>query len=500
MKKATAVAAAAVLIVGGYVGATAYTGQRVARAYGEQMAKMEKAYNFLHVVQHQADKGLFSSTYTTRVRMGCLPVGAAGDPQGAPKPLVIGFRDHVRHGPFPGLSSFGAAQIDSELILPDDAPQLLRQYLATMKPEDIRTVAGYGGGFRSAVRLPAGEFSHDGTRIDWAELRMNASGQIEAGNVRYEAVWPQLQIRRTARDKEGQGAAVGDGARLVNLRMAGSAEGGGTSVWLRPSQGTMDVERIELRFTRAGGKVGTAQVDKLVYATELGIDKELLDAKARIAGNLSVKLAEDAAPFELKDIEFQESVKRLHAPTLQKFLDAALAQAGTCGAPAPAKAGLPAAPPGADTEAVAVGEEGGGSGEAGDDLAGRVMAMLGDLLSHEPELSVDKLALSYAGQRGQMSYALSLPRATPDELIGMRALQQKLRLRARLQVPSGWIDKVAAAGADPKGAQARLMQVRSLLDTGLAQGWVLREGEQLVSELQMDGGTLAVNGKPLKLR
>ena len=114
------------------------------------------------MVDRQTEKGLFSSTFSGSVRIGCVPdmtAGKDGKDGNSAKPLVIGFKDHVFTGPLPGFKGFGAAVVESQILLPADAPEGLRNYVAGMKPQDIRTEVGYGGNYKTALRLPAGDFA-----------------------------------------------------------------------------------------------------------------------------------------------------------------------------------------------------------------------------------------------------------------------------------------------------------------------------------------------------
>ncbi|RZL89187.1 MAG: DUF945 family protein [Variovorax sp.] len=323
MKK-SAVAAAVVVVIGGaWLGATAYTGHRIAGAYEARLAKLEKQFPFLRVVDRQTDRRLLSSTYSGKVQVGCVPDAAAGDKGG--KPLVIGFRDQVRHGPLPGFQGFGAAVIDSQITLPEDAPEALRKYVAGMAPEDIRTTVGYGGDYKTALRLPAGEVAFPAGQLSWPEVRATGSGKLDGSASSFDGHVPEIAFRGTDRPD-----ARAVNFKLVNLRFQGANQGAG-SVWLRPGTSSMEVERIEL-LGDADGKAISAQIGRIRYLTELGADKDLLNVKATIAADATLQFGADAKPIQLDNIEFQESIKRLHGPTLQKVLDASMADLSTCGA------------------------------------------------------------------------------------------------------------------------------------------------------------------------
>ena len=467
MKKAAVAAAVVVLAGGAWLGATAYTGHRIAVAYDARVAKLEQQFPFLRVVDRQTDKGLLSATYSGKVQVGCLPDAAGGDKAG--KPLVIGFRDQVRHGPLPGFTGFGAAVIDSQITLPDEAPEPLRKYVAGMTPQDIRTTVGYGGDYQTALRLPPGDFALPAGQLRWPEVRATGSGKLDGSASSFDGRLPEIAFRST--DKAGAQALD---LKLVNLRWQGANQGVG-SIWLRPGTSSMEIERIEV-LGDTGGKAISAQIGKIKYLTEVGADKDLLKIKATITADATLQFGADAKPFQLDNFEFQETINRLHGPTLQKVLDASMADLSTCGT-----AGAPA------TDAAARAQE--------------MLRLLAELLPYEPEMSVDKLAVSYEGQRGEISYAVSAPGLTARDTEARGALQQQLQqklvLRADAKVPVAWVEQLGTLGGDPAGAAQRVAQANTMLDLAIGKGFVVRDGDHLTGKLRMERGAILVNDKPL---
>ncbi|MDM0037444.1 DUF945 family protein [Variovorax sp. J22G21] len=465
MKKAAVAAALVVLVGGAYLGATAYTGHRIAAAYDARVAKLEQQLPFLRVVDRQTDKGLFSSTYSGSVRIGCVPDAAGGK---AGKPLLIGFRDQVRHGPLPGFAGFGAAVIESQIVLPDEVPEPLRKYLAGMKPQDIRTAVGYGGDYKTALRLPAGDYALPAGQLSWPEVHATGSGRLDASASAFEGHLPEIAFRGT-----DNADAKGLNFKLVNLRWQGANKGEG-NFWLRPGTSSMEIERLEL-LGDSGGKAISAQVGKIKYLTELGADKDLLNAKATITADATLQIGADAKPIQLDNIEFQESIKRLHGPTLQKVLDASMAELSTCGA-----GGEPA------VDSAARGQE--------------MLRMLAQLLPYAPEISVDKLALSYEGQRGELSYAVSAPGLTAKDIEAPGALQGKLQqnlvLRADAKLPVAWVEQLGTRGGDAAGAAQRVAQANTMLDLAIGKGFVVRDGDHVTSKVLVERGAILINDKP----
>jgi uncharacterized protein YdgA (DUF945 family) len=125
------------------------------------------------------------------------------------------------------------------------------------------------------------------------------------------------------------------------------------------------------------------------------------------------------------------------------------------------------------------------------------------LLPHNPEYSLDKLAVEVDGQRGELSYSVGLQGVTEaDTQLPLPALLMgKGQLKGKAQVPIAWVEKAmarfggpgGAAAADP-AAQAEMTQV--LLTKLETDGFVQRKGDMLTSEVAFDKGQMTVNGKP----
>ncbi len=87
--------------VAAYVGATAWSGQKIESAYNTTLDKMATQMPFVKVVDRQYDKGLWASTSTVTVELGCMPPvdtdaeheGAASAEAAPAQPLRLTLRD-----------------------------------------------------------------------------------------------------------------------------------------------------------------------------------------------------------------------------------------------------------------------------------------------------------------------------------------------------------------------------------------------------------------------
>ncbi len=469
--KMKALAAVAVVVVGGYLGATVVTGNKIAAAYDARAEKLEKQFPFVRVVHRQAEKGMFSSTYSGKLRIGCAPAaGAGGEAAKAGKTLDIGFRDRVLAGPLPGFSTIGAAVIESEVVLPDEVPEGVRKYLAGMKPQDIRTVVGYGGDYNTRVRLPGGDIALPTGKLTWPDVHLSGAGNFDGGAFTFDGTLPELAF--VGAEKGGKSTLD---VKLAKLRWQGTSLPA-DSFWLRPGTSTLDIERLEV-LANAGGKPVSAQIGKFKYLAEVKADKDLLDAKAAFTADATLRIGEEAKPIQLDNFEFQESLKHLHGPTLQKVLEASMAQlSSTC-------------------------EGGKVSQEDAAALGLEMMRTLAQLLPHAPEISVDKLAVTYEGQRGEMSFSASAPGLTAEDVeepVVMKAkLHANMLVKASARLPVAWVQLLGERSGDPAGAPQRVAQAHSMVDLAVGKGFAVRDGEFLASTVVLEKGAVLLNGKPM---
>ena len=454
-------ALAVVVVAGAYVGVAAYSGGAVQKEYDAAFDKMGQALPFVKIVDRKFDKGLFSSTASYGLRIGCDPQESAAD--GAPQSVTITFRDSIAHGPLPGFAGVGLARVDTQIELPPEAPEGLRQWIGGMKPDAIRTTIAFDGASATSVNLPAGEIKEDEVRVHWQPLRMAARMNGAHSSLSYDYEMPEFAFD----------VAKGDetvGFKLVNLRAQGTREMNDMLMGDGTGSGTLD----NLQFTASKGLLVDLSQIKLGGSTKT--ENDLVGAAGSLTGVLNIKAGDKE--FKFDKIELQESIKRIHAPTLQKIVLGFWAEMGNICRKTP--------------------------DELAQSLQGKQAEMLlgmKDLLAHDPEYSVDKIALTWEGQEGTVSYSLAAHGITPEELQqpDPRNLMSKATIKASAKLPIAWLQKIAAEakGGSPQEAQA---QIDSILTPLVQAGYVVREGDYVSSNSEMKNGQTTINGKPFDPR
>lgn len=464
MNKGLAAGLGAVAVVGAaYVGASAWTGQQVKKHYEAQSAKLAAQLPFLKVVEQRHEAGLFTSTHTMTLRVGCVPQAQAGDGVKRGEPLQFTAVDHIQHGPLPGFRGVGAAAIDSELVLPASAQQALAKLFGERRPLTARTLVGFDGSYTSAIASPAASLNvAEGQSFGWGGLTLQLSGDASGQSLKYDMAFPSLEMKDAKQGVQmkfsgmsARGEAHGDGSSL--LFMAGKSEGEIASMEMSarpPSAAASEPFRFAL--------------NQLKFKGETTMDKELVSTTTTLAGTGQV------GATKLDKIEMTTSLKRLHAPSYLRFVNTLMDSSFSCD---DAKA---------EPDPMAVLQA--------------MQASLAQMLPYNPEYSLDKLAVEMGGKRGELSYGIAVAGVTEEDLKlpAPALLLTKSELKADVKLPVAWIEQLLAAmPAQAAAPQPEL--VDTMIEQFAAQGFVVRDGEFVSSSLRFKNGQAEVNGKPLQL-
>ena len=473
MGKAGILAAAVVVVLGGgYLGAAVYSGGAVRAKYEAEMDNVSQTLPFIKIVDPKYDKGLLSSTATYGLRIGCDPQEAgqeAGGQEegGSAKSVTITLSNSIAHGPFPDFDGVGLARIDTRIVLPPEAPEALRKWVGGMKPDAIRTVIGFDDTATTRIELPAGEVKEDEGSLRWQAIRASARMNGARTRLNYDIDVPEVAFDHS---EAGETSSL----KLVNLRLHSDSELG-NSLLLAGGTGTGSLDSMQFTAAKAGLSVDLNQV-KLTSSAKT--ENDLLGGTSSLTGVLGVKVGERV--FKFDPIEMQVSMKRIHAPTMQKISLGFWQELGNICRKTPA--------------------------ELAKSMEGKQAAMLlgmRDLLVYNPEYSLDKIALTYEGKEGTFAYSVAANGVTSEDLqqSDPRALLGKATLKASAKLPVAWLEKIVA---EIKGGQASPQEIQAQIEGGLAPlvqaGYVTREGEYISSSAAFEHGQVTVNGKPFDQR
>jgi len=486
MNKVAVGAAALVVVAGGGLGFAAWSGGKVTSELQSQTAALLAPFPGLKLVENSVSKGLFSSTHTVTIEAGCgLADAAEAATDGSPaKPVQITWRNHVRHGPLPGGRGVGLATIDTEIVLPPTVAAQLTRIYGDQPVVTVHTALGFGGAYVTDVASPPFKHAEAGKGdIDWQGLKATVRGSLTGGmaaggSYTFEA--PGLNFNFTPQGQPPRALRVGRMTMQGDVTPQPNA-----SLLFAPGRSHGAVDTIVLAITsEAGGKAMDVRFENLKFNSDAKSDGQGLWSAV---GKLGMKGS--VGDFPIEQIDMQVSLNRLHGATYEQLVRRAMqSPVFTCHKPA---------------------------GEAAmreaDALSADMQKSLAALLAHNPEYALDHLTVRLGGKVAELSYRVGTKGVTAaDAALPLPAmLATKAYGSAGVKVENGWLEQVVkkavsikadATGAAADEAMAQTMaMINSVLDGVVAQGYLAREGDALVSKAEFGGGMLNVNGKPLNM-
>lgn len=456
----------ALIAAGGYVGATAWVSAHVKTEFETSTAALTRQLPFAKVLDEHYDKGLFASTRTTKLQLGCMqmPPDKNGQAQ-ARQPIVITWRDHIQNGPLPGFKALGVAAVDTEFIVPEAVQKHLTDVFGKQPPLTIHTLVGWDGSTRTQIASPKASYLYDKEgEMHWSGL----SGTITRaagpnGLSTADVTMPRFEIKRLT------------GTDHVSVNQAHFHFEGPSNpdnIWINAGKGDGELASIDVQITPTqGGSVGEplrGVLSNLKYHGENTLSGGLLTSKGTFSG--SGKFGDTVVNQILMDV----SLKNIHAATYARMLKDMTSKTLSC------------------DESVT---------ESPAQSMQQMQADLPALLVYNPEYSLDRLLVEIDGKQGQMSYTFGVQGATDaDKQTPLPALLlDKGYVKGSAKLPLSWLEKLAAeksGGAD--GANPSEM-VHTVLDQFAAKGYVVLAQDSVSSSFNFTQGKLEVNGHPLAL-
>jgi uncharacterized protein YdgA (DUF945 family) len=449
-KKTVLAAAVGAVLVAGWAGATYTTGQKlktalVAQAEGLKAQPGQPQPGF-RVTEVKYQSGLLGATRTLTVAIGC------GD-----QATTLTWRDDIRHGPLPGFAGFGAARIDSSLVLSAEQQAQLKQLMGDAQAQmQLRTLVAYNGGYKTQLEVPAlrmkspdgGDFEFKGVSA-WVQVRPD-------GGARYEAALPSYAV-----SAPGQGPAPGMRFVVTDAKLQG--EGFAPMWWALSGKGSGSMAAMNFETVAADGqRKPMFNLKNLQYTQDGGITGGLYQA----SGSLQAQGQIGSLPLDAVTMKF--SLKQLHAQSYAALMGAMM------------NTGCPSTDAAADPMAALT----------------PLLTPLKELLPQNPQVSLDELNITLGGQTAKMNYRLGVQGITAQETQGaelMPALMRKAVLSFGVEAPVALLPKLGEAMGQPMPPE--------LIDQQLAQaegqGFIVRTGDSISAKFELREGAALVNGKPI---
>ena len=309
-------------------------------------------------------------------------------------------------------------------------------------PVEINTRVGFTGGGTTTFTSKGRTIKPDPkSEISWETFELAIGYSRDADKYDLDGKWPKVMV--TNREDKTQFVMSNMTVDGVGTRIKGD---------LYDSDVSFGIEKLGI----LGGDGEQIEVSKLHYILESDAKDEFLDVGAKV-GTGEVKSKQlSVLGLELKEINYDFSMRHLHIDTLAKMLT-----------------GMKAAYAKPIANAL--------------ELNKVVFAPLKEqgveLLKYDPELSIDRIGIVTPEGDGYLKGVIKLKGATAEDFAGnIMALIGKIHADLTIDLSEKMVQKF------PNGSTA----AGAMVDQGYAQ----RKGDRLVCKILFTDGELTVNGKP----
>lgn len=482
MSKNTKLVALVVAIAVAYPAASWYTGKRVEAEIASN--KDQTAYPpYFKIVKQDYQRGVFSSEQDITLELDFakfpsskkpgLPGAEAESLAGNDHPpsgdadvmqtakadnygedrqaLQVRVINHIKHGPLPGFTGFGAARIQTEFVLDDVDQAKLTKLFGNAKAVEITTRLGYAGGGHLSVSSPAitTETEKDHDKVAWQGIKLEMDFAKNYSSLSMSANAPGLTVDSV----DGQSFKLGAVSLKAEMTRAYPT---GAPLFLGKSE--MGVESIN--FVGKPETKTSFLLDQIKISSDADMKDDLI-AMAVKAGIGKMKIKDD----EFSEIHYDYGASRIHGPSFAKFIEAYSKMAGN-----PDKA----------AELKAVWDE---------------VAPI--LLQKEPEITLERLSVVTADGEAKLTGNAKIVGASAADLANPMMLISKVKSNLDVTLTDSLVAKFGSASQkDPEMQKMAMENMNRQISAFVDQGYINRNGKLLTSKLEWQQGHFTVNGKP----
>lgn len=270
----------------------------------ESMAAQQKLLSessFLTVESHQYERGWFSATETTVIRL--KPSLLHNTQKYLPDNLKTVLKEpitvvnHIKHGPFAGGLAPVRAKVDTEFKYHPDVAKVLARFFGENTPVSMSNTVYLGGSGKLDINVPAFDYEElSGIKLNWKGLSGTTDYQSDFSAYTHDYTVPSMQIKL---------ADKGDIA-LENLHVRTETTEGGSKLALGNSSFKLDKFSLQWKegfdynvkinelvnivtdlqigaFINPTGTIAPSKivVDKLQFDTQTGESGEWINSEGR---------------------------------------------------------------------------------------------------------------------------------------------------------------------------------------------------------------------------
>ena len=391
-----------------------------------------------------------NTTGNTAAEPAANPEVAAASVEKVQKPMQLHVINRIKHGPLPGFAGFGAATIETELVLDADSQAEVTKLFGKVKPLEILTRLGYTGGGHVTISSPSltTVMEKNKEKVNWQGFKMDVDFEKEYKTFKFNASAPGLTID----GKEGQSLKMGTVLIKGDMTRAYPT----VNLFL----GKTEMAVTSLSFDDQVETKKSFSLDQFKLTVDTDLKDELVAMMARIGIN---KLKIDKE--ELSDIHYDYGVKHIHGPSLAKILEAYKKMAG-------------------DPEKISLVKA------AWEEVAPTI-------LQKEPEFVLERLSVVTSEGEAKLLGSAKLLGATAADLANPMMLLPKVQAALDVTLTEGLVAKLGGGSqTDPEMQKVATENMNKQIAVFVEQGYINHAGKLLSSKLEWKQGQLTVNGKP----
>lgn len=470
--KVRTVAAAVLVVALGYPATSWFLGQQVNSTLETQYQKLTDN-PFIQLRERKVETGVFESVETATFELmpaffqamnkaqqgnSAAPAGEGGEsavPQVNPapmEPLRFTTRSVIKHGPFPGLAGFGAANAHTELVLDNPRNPILTMLYGDKAPLTIDTAFGFGGGGHQVALSPAVDSTVDGqTKVSWGELKLEMDFTRELASYTMTGGLPFFKLQSADASTLVSVSALAIDAKQKRLF--------DDDAYTYTGPVSVTLETVDVASLQGPSFV----VEKLRFASDVVGQGEFLDLLGSY-GVQKLKIGTETVGPSQIDIGFRHVNARALSEVNKEYMK--LLQSGKLFT----------------------------AGATPDMGMFKSMAKpLQTILEGSPEFAIDKLEIGLAQGKVAGQVVVRLPSAKVGDLAAaaenplvLMGLASAMELEGKLSIPEVLL---LAAGED-----------KAAMVPGLVgEGYVVQENGSLSTNFKYATGQMTVNGKKVDM-
>ena len=380
-------------------------------------------------------------------------------PRPVTKPLQFTVINRIQHGPIPGILGIGAGKIDTDIVLPEEAQADLKKIFGDKKFLNIRTILNYGGGGTVLADSPAINTTIGRTqdKLHWKGIKIEASFDEGYHKFNYKLQTDGAEIEA----KDPKDEALIHHFQIGKIMFSGDNQRAYPKSFILLGNTAFSVDSIN--YSSSANADSGFSLAKLLVSSTTTLKNDLID--------MSLKMGVDQLQANKKDIgaiHYDYSLKRLHAPSVQKFYDTFLKLDNNIQDP---------------QQVLALQKS---------------MKQLGlDILKHDPVLALDRLSLTGKNGEVKASADVKIVNFQPEDFENPMLILPKLESKGQISIAEALVQELIENTQTDPNARSMAMNMFNMQLANLeTQGYVKRDGKNLQSQLLWSKGKLSINGKP----